>query len=742
MLTAGTAARRMVSALARRIPRVDPGVRARAMDVNVPPPWRRNLSRIGRLLGIGLLLTGLTTFGKAHAGDNLAGIGLLPVTEFGARPDDDADDTRAINAALAAARDQGKVTYLPAGRYIVSDTLACSQPATHRGKRWWSERRLPCTIEGPRGPGRAVLQLADDAPGFGDATSPKPLIWFWAEPVRGENAGSPDPNHGAPSISFNQTIRNLDIDLRAAGNAGAIGIRHAGSQGSTIADVTIEAAGAFAGLSDTPGQGGGVYGLTVNGGRYGVYATGPSRYPLLVGSRFRDQQQAAVSWTGNVLLVMVGFHIEKQTPGPAISLASGGPVYGRGMTLIDGVIDSKGPTAIDNSAGRSLTLHDVTVRGSETLVQSGRGTGHPRKGEWSRVVEYAFTPASYVAVVDGVTQAPGFEIARIEAGGPPDPAAAVRAHLWPGDFPHAGDPGLADVRAYGAVPDDAGDDTDAIQKALDENDTVLLPKGVFVLDRPLRLGPKNRLLGIGKTLSVLREGPNWRAEPGSAMITTVDDRAATTTLSDLLLETRSLERSGIEWRAGSASIVREVMVGPLQAFYGRKESGARNIFRLLGNGGGRWYGMAAEWGDFNGATHHPDYAHLLVDGTTQPLAFYGLNIERDAVWPQAEIRNAENVDFYYLKVEATAWPKGAVPPGVLKITNSRDIRLFGLTGNARPPDAAIVELTDSSDYLLTQIAGFQPAPNFANILERRGGQTVRADGSTPVTWFRRSNGGG
>jgi Pectate lyase superfamily protein len=666
--------------------------------------------------------------------------GLVPVTLFGATPDDDTDDTKAILAALAAARDQGMATYIPSGTYLVSDTLKCRQRVSHNGRRWVEQRRKPCVVIGAGGGKRPLLKLVPNAAGFDDPKHPKALMWFWSQPVRGPHAGSEDPLHGDPTISFNQVIKGINIDLRAAKNSGAVAIRHAGAQGSTIEDVSILAQGAFAGLYDSPGQGGGVYNVHVLGGRYGVYGTADSRYPVLVGCKFSNQETAAIHWSGNVVLVLVDFSIVKGSPGPVISLQSGGPIYGRGFALVDGVIESSGPTAIDNTAGKTLTITNVYFKTGGAVVKSARKPPVLNQGGWTWLEEYAYTGKGYVSMIDGEIHPAGYELVKASASGPPPAEASFRRHLWGADFPSFDDPDIVDVRRFGARPDDGVDDTNAIQKALDSNSKVFLPKGVFLVKRPLVLGPSNQLFGIGKTFSVLRENREWDPDGGNSLVTTVADRKASSSLSFLLLETQSVARTPLHWRAGEASIVRDIMAGPVSSYYGQRTGAPRHAYHISDTGGGRWYAIAAEWGRFYGSTYDPAYSHLLVDGTNGPLAFYGLNVERDALWPQAVIRNSSNIDIYYFKAEAAEWPKGTTPPGVLLVERSHGIRLFGMTGNAHPPGSALITLDASDNILLAHVAGFKPGKAFSNIVETRAAISRKVSGDTPLALFERRAG--
>lgn len=55
--------------------------------------------------------------------DEIVQLGYIPVTLLGAIPDDDIDDTEAIQNTILLARDYNYVTYIPQGEYLISETL-------------------------------------------------------------------------------------------------------------------------------------------------------------------------------------------------------------------------------------------------------------------------------------------------------------------------------------------------------------------------------------------------------------------------------------------------------------------------------------------------------------------------------------------------------------------------------------------------------------------------------------------
>lgn len=95
--------------------------------------------------------------------------GVLDVRAFGAKPDDDGDDTAAIQKALDAHFNGNRIIYLPPEKWIVRDTLKWPQ-----GERGGTEQKR--TILQGAGQSLTVLQLPDATPGLTDAARPKAIF--------------------------------------------------------------------------------------------------------------------------------------------------------------------------------------------------------------------------------------------------------------------------------------------------------------------------------------------------------------------------------------------------------------------------------------------------------------------------------------------------------------------------------------------------------------------------------------
>ncbi len=669
----------------------------------------------------------------------MASSGFLPVTAFGAIPDDDKDDTLSIQKAIETARDRGFVAFFPPGTYLVSDTLNAVQPVEPHpaGRGWIQDRRRANALQGSSRGQRAILKLADAATGFSDASNPKPLVRIWAQPRDTTDAGSKDPRHEQPNISFNQVFKGIDIDLRREANQGAVGIQHTGSQGSTIEDVTVFAEGAFAGVLNPPGQGGGVYNLTVIGGAYGVWADHRSRYPIIAGVRLLNQRISALYWKGQSNITIAGFLIEASGPGPAVALQKRNRPHNGTLTLVDGRVKTNAKRAFDNHGARSVYLRNVYVTGAAEIIQSGDRQPISGGSDSSVLVdEYIFAGDECAALINGVTTYGPYERAKTSRDAAPgNDEAILRKHIWEPDFPSFQDPETIKVTDFGAVPDDGLDDTKAFKTALAAGEKVLVPPGVFHVSDTLTLGPHQHLMGAAKHLSIIAASREWKAEGDSPLLATTADPSATASLSSILLENASHRPlTLLHWQAGSRSVVRGIMAAQT-AYETMRLPPTVPTFLISGSGAGRWYALTAEWNRMKNGTSSPQYRHLLVRNSTAGLSFYGLNIERSHSSLQSEIRNSANVDIYYMKAETSEPYQGQ--SSVLGINDSEAVHLFGFSGNAKPLGHALIRVNLSNDVLAANVAPVAPDAGFWGISETFDNTAVNIPGSKVVTLFRR-----
>ena len=249
--------------------------------------------------------------------NDLLQLGCLDVTKapYLADPTGVKDSTQAIQRAVNDARDHRLVCFFPEGTYLISDTITCEQQVrkldaprfVEGGKRadYWHLNHQIVMIGSTKSKKRPILKLSRDAKGFDDPSKPKIFVYVWAHTWYGNGTGE------QPNISFNHIFKGIDIDVR--GHAGAVGIRHSGSQGSTLQDSTIYAEGAYAGMNNCCGQGGGTHNIEVIGGQYGIVIEPSSRFPLLNACVFKGQTKAAIRYArggSQVPTLLVGCLLE------------------------------------------------------------------------------------------------------------------------------------------------------------------------------------------------------------------------------------------------------------------------------------------------------------------------------------------------------------------------------------------------------------------------------------------------
>jgi hypothetical protein len=632
----------------------------------------------------------------------LAALGYVDVTKgpFRADPTGKTDSTRAIQAAVEFARDHQMACFFPPGTYLLSDTLTCVQQLYRRANgRVFGGNRFPNLLVGSRaGPRRPRLVLALRSPGFGDPAKPKIFVHFWARgylnPTTADRVtdGLP-PEVEQPNISMNQMLVNLDIVI-GEGNPGAIAIRHQAAEGSAIQDCTIDATHGLTGIQGGIGSGGSSAGVTVIGGRVGLdftgYLSGTQPTPVIAGFTLMGQTEAAIRSTSRQTLVAVGLKmIADRCAGPLIQVGRGLPANHGELTLVDSVVEFTGaalaqPERVVVASDRGVYLDNVYVRGATKVVvdpeQKLELAGNPNG--WLHVQQLA-RPASPRLNQGRTYRYPvywdGQKVESVRATTPDrtPPADLQAQHLWDSAFPSFESPDVANVKdpPYHAQGDGRTDDTAALQRAIDERQAVFLPKGCYLLSRPLELKPHTKLIGVGQTMSLLvpaRTGAFADAQRPAPLIRTADTADASTVLAFLGFYTPAnvLGAQSLHWRSGGRSVFRAVEI------HGRTEVKPAPVI-ISGHGGGNWYNF-----------RHSS-ARLLVDGAQGPLRFYQFSVQQVT----SELRGARHVSFFGTKYE------GNNP--MLIVGDSDHVRLFGHGGNGKGrPDAALFVFERTPNFLL------------------------------------------
>ncbi|NLY00626.1 MAG: hypothetical protein GXY83_31400 [Rhodopirellula sp.] len=658
----------------------------------------------------------------ADSKDPLLQLGCLDVTRlpYAADPTGRSDSTEAIQHAVNDARDRGLVCFFPEGTYLISDTISCEQQVSKLDRprhvdggtqHYWPVHR-PIVLMGSTKGKRPVLKLAGNAKGFDDPARPNSAVWIWAQ-TWFDAPGKEEPVWGKEqaNISFNHFFRGIDIDIR--GHAGAMGIRHSGSQGSTMQDVTVYADGAYAGLNCCPGQGGGTHNVEVIGGQYAVVIEPDSRFPLLNACEFRGQTKAAIRYAkggSQVPTLLVGCRLEPAGD-TAVDLTTERGYAG--ISMVECVIALRaGGTVVKTKKPENVFLENTFVRGADCICSNGSKIRAPER--WTRVDRYSAHTAQGTNLLNGTLSA-GEIVEWTAAETEPDYPAICSRHYSQG--PSFEDADAVNVRDFGAKGDGATDDTAAFAKAIAAHDKVFVPHGDYVLSGTLRLRPNTHLFGLNRTFTSLGAGrkrspggePGPSPETDSFTLETVDDAQAAPGLSFLTVQGR------VQWRSGRGTWML-----------------TRAAFQISGNGGGRFYGVMS--------MGRP----LILSGIRQPTALYALNVERVTVNPQSEIKNCQGIRVYYFKVEAGTIQRPNAGDGNTpgRISDSQDIRVYCMYGNVRQlGDRPMLDVVDSKEILVSQLKAFSPG-DFPHLVEIRGQETFVVPSSTTCALFLREDGRG
>ena len=650
---------------------------------------------------------------QQYSNHKLASYGVLDVTipPYSADNTGQTDVTQILQRAIIDSRDAQLLCYLPAGKYLVSDTLEGiigviewdDWPYYGHADPWVAEASFyyPCVLMGSRGTDRAVIVLADNAHGFGNPANPKPVIHFWARSM--QSFGPRDPNVPQPNINFNQKIMSLDVNLGRQ-NPGAIAIDHRGAEGATVEDVRIYATGAFAGIRNAPGSGGAMHHIEVHSGRHGLYLSGSQPSPLVSDVKLFGQTESSIFCQTRGPLTIVGAEID----GAGIRGVLANAAWSGAISIIDSVIRlrTQGP-AIETV--RSLVMDNVWVCGCKHIatIHENPPLDGNLKG-WTRVRQY-IAPGiqNYPEHLEEYAGTDSVWVDRklriqpitfIEQSAQPPAKETLSRHIL-NNLPDWKGSRVVNVKEppFSAKGNDKDDDYGAIQSAIYNHEWVFLPKGLYRISKPLRLKANTKLFGLTNLLTGITcmDGAAAFSDVDNPMslIETADSADTTTSLQSMTLQVpvRNPCVYALHWRAGGESLVRNIY--PIRdVWHPHAIAMSHPLVAISGSAGGRWYTqtLLGWW------SQGPGYRHLLIDRTHQSLRFYHLQPQHARSDAMIEIRKAQNVDIYSMKAEGDVT--------VLWLNKCKNVRLFGYGGNSSPsPGRAIIRLDDCKDIILAHI---------------------------------------
>jgi hypothetical protein len=347
-----------------------------------------------------------------------ADAGMVNVRSFGAKGDGVTDDTKALIAAIDSAGPntgpsfwQTRMIYLPAGTYLVSETLT-----HHYGNGKFASGMI---LRGD-GQGRTIIRLRDHADGFGDTGAPRGVIMTTAKLLDGSpTSGGKDYTHkGEGNDAYENFVEDLTVDV-GKDNPGAIGIDYLANNIGAIRDVTVQApqdSGAIgismqrkwigpALLQHVTVQGFAT-GIDVASTEYGITLD----HVTLTGQRRIGLQNTDNAVSANALTVdSAGLAINNTAPGGLIVLAQsqlrgkGGTdgIENRGSLLLDDVRNGDGPALRGVNQGGSFKPAPLATL---SLADAPAPPADPPSG-WKNVMHFASAGAGTPDITDALRRA-------------------------------------------------------------------------------------------------------------------------------------------------------------------------------------------------------------------------------------------------------------------------------------------------------------------------------------------------
>jgi hypothetical protein len=361
-----------------------------------------------------------------------------------------------------AARDTDSFwLYVPDGTYVVHDTLIYRDGGLQQyyqsvydgsmpfGSPWFDLTRVRLVGQSREG---TIIKLRDNAPGFGDAKTPKPVVTF---------------QH--PDTTFNDwnadnLMKNITVDT-GSGNPGAVGILAQGANSSGIRNVLVrsgDGAGVYGIWLNIPPVQGCYHDITVLGFHYGVAQTASSGTNGCFENLTVQGQTSAGILVSAANFVVRNLLAEETTSAVPAVLMNG---QGAQLLVIDSSLEGQGGPAIavTSSSEDSLFVRNVKTAGyANALTYGDAGSvAGPMVTEYSSDVVTLFDGGSTASLDLPVEQVP--------IGTWYDPATQ-----WASVESYRGDAGSAEAGAT---------DTVAAQAALNSGKPVVFfPKAAYSTD--------------------------------------------------------------------------------------------------------------------------------------------------------------------------------------------------------------------------------------------------------------------
>jgi len=456
------------------------------------------------------------------------------------------------------------ILFVPEGKYLISKTIYIPGAVRLIGY----------------GKKRPEFILAKNSPGYqaevaSDKGKAKYMFWFTGGLVReGQQPGD------AGAGTFYSAMSNINLRIED-GNPYAVGLRTHYAQHSFISHVAVYAGKGKAGLFDIGNE---MENVAFFGGDYGIYTTkaSPGWQVAMIDSYFEEQRKAALKVQESGLAMV---NLQAKNVPTVFEIE---PNYADRLYLSDSRFENvSGPAVVvsnENNSNNQLTFHNVYCSNVPILVSYRRSETETKiSDKIYRIVKYehGLQMENLVAEPEYRTNLETEPLAKLPVATVRDIPALPAMEQW------------VNLRELGAKGDDTTDDTQAIQKAIDQYDNIYVPQGWYKITKTLKMKPNTKLIGLHPfgTQFKLDESTSSFSGFGAPAPLLESSEGGNNILNGIGINTGgyNYRAVGVKWMAGKDSYLNDVkFVGghggmskpnpndqPRQGGQGRNQGGAR-----------------------------------------------------------------------------------------------------------------------------------------------------------------------
>jgi hypothetical protein len=376
---------------------------------------------------------------------------LVNVQDYGAKGDGITNDTAAIRQAVQNNLTKHRTLFFPAGTYLVSDTIEWKDKDGVFGAflTWQGE-----------GIDKTIIRLKDKTSGFDNPQQPKAIARSGSLGVGGNGSGNRAHNNYIFDMTFDVGKGNpgaIGVDFNAS-NTGAmenVAIVSRDGQGTVGLDLTREVGPCL------------IKNLIVKGFDIGIRG-GSALYNVALENIYLENQNKVGIENKDLVLA-----IRKLTSVNSVPAINNGGDWTGPIVVVDSELrgGSSAAVAIENNS--NIFVRNLRVEGYKAAIQNG-----DKLIEGPKVEEFVYPQT-------------------LELFNSPDKSLNLSVEETP-EFIDNNLDNWANVRDFGAIPEDDLDDSAAIQEAINSGKTTIyFPFGGYKLDKPVIVhGNVRRIMGF------------------------------------------------------------------------------------------------------------------------------------------------------------------------------------------------------------------------------------------------------